>query len=195
MLCDTPVSYSHLCDSYWFPPSCHSAEDNIVHPPRAPSMTLSRINNGSLRQTINSVFITVFVLLKVMIYKKLWSHFLACVFCFFKSYPVNGLSDEDFNIPPITPPTLPDHMLPPHLPHDSSGLYHSVEPPSSSAPHHHPFQLQAVELSGMPGRQDGAAVLNQDGGTFSPGGGPMTSTLSVVSSSKKSTLVAHLQKW
>ncbi|XP_037537472.1 thymocyte selection-associated high mobility group box protein TOX [Nematolebias whitei] len=96
------------------------------------------------------------------------------------SYPVNGLSDEDFNIPPITPPTLPDHMLPPHLPHDSSGLYHSVEPPSSSAPHHHPFQLQAVELSGMPGRQDGAAVLNQDSGTFSPGGGPMTSTLSVM---------------
>lgn len=97
--------------------------------------------------------------------------------CFvFKSYPVNGLGDEDFNIPPITPPTLPDHMLPPHLPHDSSGLYHSVEPPSSSAPHHHPYQLQGVELSGMPGRQDGA-----DSGTFSPGGGPMTSTLSVVS--------------
>ncbi|XP_070829478.1 thymocyte selection-associated high mobility group box protein TOX [Chaetodon trifascialis] len=96
------------------------------------------------------------------------------------SYSVGGLGDEDFNIPPITPPTLPDHMLPPHLPHDSpSGPYHPLDPPSSSAPHH-PYQLQGMELPGMPGSQDGAAMLNQDGGTFSPNGGPMTSTLSVM---------------
>ncbi|KAF1383290.1 hypothetical protein PFLUV_G00130320 [Perca fluviatilis] len=96
------------------------------------------------------------------------------------SYSVQGLGDEDFNIPPITPPTLPDHMLPPHLPHDSrSGPYHPLDPPSSSAPHH-PYQLQGMDLPGMPGSQDGNAMLNQDGGTFSPDGGPMTSTLSVM---------------
>uniref|UniRef100_UPI0037E8216E thymocyte selection-associated high mobility group box protein TOX isoform X2 n=1 Tax=Semicossyphus pulcher TaxID=241346 RepID=UPI0037E8216E len=97
-----------------------------------------------------------------------------------RSYSVGGLGDEDFNIPPITPPTLPDHMLPPHLPHDSpSGPYHPLDPPSSSGPHH-PYQLQGMDLPGMPGGQDGAAMLNQDGGTFSPNGGPMTSTLSVM---------------
>ncbi|KAM3605240.1 uncharacterized protein V6R79_022838 [Siganus canaliculatus] len=96
------------------------------------------------------------------------------------SFPVGGLGDEDFNIPPITPPTLPDHMLPPHLPHDSpSGPYHPLDPPSSSAPHH-PYQMQGMDLPGMPGGQDGATMLNQDGGTFSPNGGPMTSTLSVM---------------
>ncbi|XP_040912236.1 thymocyte selection-associated high mobility group box protein TOX isoform X2 [Toxotes jaculatrix] len=96
------------------------------------------------------------------------------------SYSVGGLGDEDFNIPPITPPTLPEHMLPPHLPHDSpSGPYHPLDPPSNSAPHHL-YQLQGMDLPGMPGSQDGATMLNQDGGTFSPDGGPMTSTLSVM---------------
>lgn len=96
------------------------------------------------------------------------------------SYPVSGLGDEDFNIPPITPPTLPDHMVPPHLPHNSpSGPYHSLDPPSNSAPHH-PYQLQGMDLPSMPGNQDGAAMLSQDGSTFSPDGGPMTSTLSVM---------------
>ncbi|CAK6969441.1 thymocyte selection-associated high mobility group box protein TOX [Scomber scombrus] len=96
------------------------------------------------------------------------------------SYSVGGLGDEDFNIPPITPPTLPDHMLPPHLPHDSpSGPYHRLDNPSSSAPHH-PYQMQGMDLPGMPGNQDRAGMMNQDGGTFSPDGGPMTSTLSVM---------------
>uniref|UniRef100_A0A3Q0QVR4 Thymocyte selection-associated high mobility group box n=1 Tax=Amphilophus citrinellus TaxID=61819 RepID=A0A3Q0QVR4_AMPCI len=91
----------------------------------------------------------------------------------------SGLGDDDFNIPPITPPTLPDHMVPPHLPHNSpSGPYHPLDPPSSSAAHH-PYQLQGMELPGMPGNQDGATMLSQDGSTFSPDGGPMTSTLSV----------------
>ncbi|XP_071368334.1 thymocyte selection-associated high mobility group box protein TOX [Centroberyx affinis] len=94
--------------------------------------------------------------------------------------PWSYLGDEDFNIPPITPPTLPDHMLPPHLPHDStSGPYHPMHPASISAPHH-PYQLQGMDLPGMPGGQDGGAVLNQDGGAFSQDGGPMTSTLSVM---------------
>lgn len=96
------------------------------------------------------------------------------------SYQVGGLGDDDFNIPPITPPTLPDHMLPQRLPHDSpSGPYHPMDPPSSSAPHH-PYQLQGMDLPGMPGGQDGGGMLSQDGGTFSPDGGPMTSTLSVM---------------
>ncbi|XP_070701537.1 thymocyte selection-associated high mobility group box protein TOX [Pempheris klunzingeri] len=96
------------------------------------------------------------------------------------SYAVGGLGDEDFNIPPITPPTLPDHMLPHHLPHDPpSGPYHTLDPPPSSAPHH-PYQLQGMDLPGIPGSQDGAAMLNQNGGMFSPSGGPMTSTLSVM---------------
>ena len=100
---------------------------------------------------------------------------------------MGGLGDEDFNIPPITPPNLPDHMLPPHLPQDSpSGPYHPLDPPSSSAPHHL-YQLQGMDLPGMPSSQDGAALLNQDGGTFSSDGGPMTSTLSVVSSYKNIT--------
>ncbi|CAN9503414.1 unnamed protein product [Ophioblennius macclurei] len=96
------------------------------------------------------------------------------------SYPVGGLGDDDFNIPPITPPTLPDHMLPPHLPHDSSsGPYHPLDPPSGSASHH-PYQLQGMDLPGMTGGQDGGSMLNQDGATFSPDSGPMTSTLSVM---------------
>uniref|UniRef100_A0A3Q3IYN1 HMG box domain-containing protein n=2 Tax=Monopterus albus TaxID=43700 RepID=A0A3Q3IYN1_MONAL len=70
-------------------------------------------------------------------------------------------------------------MLPPHLPHESSGPYHTLDRPPNSAPHH-PYQMQGMDLPGMPGSQDGAAMLNQDGGTFSPGGGPMTSTLSVM---------------
>nr|XP_020485625.1 thymocyte selection-associated high mobility group box protein TOX isoform X1 [Labrus bergylta] len=95
------------------------------------------------------------------------------------SYSVGGLGDEDFNIPPITPPTLPDHMLPPHLPHGSpSGPYHPLDPPSSSGPHH-PYQLQGMDHPGMPGSQD-RSMLNQDGGSFGPSGGPMTSTLSVM---------------
>ncbi|KAJ4937994.1 hypothetical protein JOQ06_002621 [Pogonophryne albipinna] len=96
-----------------------------------------------------------------------------------ESYSVGGLGDDDYNIPPITPPTLPEHMLHPQLPHDSrSGPYHQMDPPSMSAPHH-PYQLQGMDLPGMSSGQDGNTLLNQDGGTFSPDGGPMTSTLSV----------------
>ncbi|MEQ2212052.1 hypothetical protein XENOCAPTIV_024325 [Xenoophorus captivus] len=106
---------------------------------------------------------------------------------------MNGFSDEDFNIPPITPPTLPDHILPPHLPHDASPRpYQPMEPlPSLAA--HHPYQLQGMDLPGIPVSQDGAAGLNQDGETFSPDGGPMTSTLSVVRSCCFGLLMGDLE--
>ncbi|KAM9322692.1 thymocyte selection-associated high mobility group box protein TOX [Pholidichthys leucotaenia] len=96
------------------------------------------------------------------------------------SYPVGGLGDDDFNIPPITPPNLPEHMAPPHIHHGSpSGPYHPMDPPASSAPHQ-PYHLQGMDLPGMAGSQEGTAVLSQDGGTVSPDGGPLTSTLSVM---------------
>ncbi|KAM9789553.1 thymocyte selection-associated high mobility group box protein TOX [Neosynchiropus ocellatus] len=95
------------------------------------------------------------------------------------SYSMGGLGDDDFNIPPITPPTLPEHMLPPHLPHDSSsGPYPPLETSSSSAPHH-PYQMPRMDLPNMTNNPDGP-MLNQDRRTFSPDGGPMTSTLSVM---------------
>ncbi|XP_061926772.1 thymocyte selection-associated high mobility group box protein TOX-like isoform X1 [Entelurus aequoreus] len=90
------------------------------------------------------------------------------------------MGDEDYNFAPITPPHLPDHMLPPHLPQDSpTGPYGSLDGPAHSAPHH-PYQLQGMNVPRMPRSQDGATMLNQDGGTFSPDGAAMTSTLSVM---------------
>ncbi|KAM6948275.1 thymocyte selection-associated high mobility group box protein TOX [Aplochiton taeniatus] len=75
------------------------------------------------------------------------------------SYPTLG--DEDYNIPPITPPNL--H---PHLSHAQAGPYHPLAPPAS-----HPYHLQGMELS---------AMMGQDGGRLSRDGGPMSSTLSVM---------------
>ncbi|KAM9845436.1 thymocyte selection-associated high mobility group box protein TOX [Aulostomus maculatus] len=87
-------------------------------------------------------------------------------------YSLGVSGDEDFNIPPITPPTLPDHMLPPHLPHDSS--LSLPLPPLDT-----PFSLQPMSLRGMPSSRDVAAVLNQDGGTIIPEGAQMSSALCV----------------
>uniref|UniRef100_A0A8C6V8K2 Thymocyte selection-associated high mobility group box n=1 Tax=Neogobius melanostomus TaxID=47308 RepID=A0A8C6V8K2_9GOBI len=87
------------------------------------------------------------------------------------SYPVG---DDDYNIPPLTPPTLPEHMMPPHLPHETPsapGQYHPLDHPSAPGPHH-PYQLQGMDMSRM--------GSGQEGRTFSPEGGPMTSTLSVM---------------
>ncbi|XP_061746603.1 thymocyte selection-associated high mobility group box protein TOX-like [Nerophis ophidion] len=81
------------------------------------------------------------------------------------------MGDEDFHFAPITPPTLPDHMLPQDSP---TGPYGSHPAP------HHPYQLQAMNVPGMPRSQDGATMLNQDGDTFSPDRAAMTSTLSVM---------------
>ncbi|XP_072297020.1 thymocyte selection-associated high mobility group box protein TOX isoform X2 [Eucyclogobius newberryi] len=85
-----------------------------------------------------------------------------------------SVGDDDYNIPPLTPPTLPEHMMPPHLPHETppgQGQYHPLDPPSRSGPHHQ-YQLQGLEMSRMSSAQDGR--------TYSPEGGPMTSTLSVM---------------
>ncbi|XP_046718883.1 thymocyte selection-associated high mobility group box protein TOX isoform X2 [Silurus meridionalis] len=57
------------------------------------------------------------------------------------SYPVPGISDEDFNIPPITPPSLT------HLVDQESGPYHPLCSPS---PHTlHPFSMQGMDLPNM----------------------------------------------
>ncbi|XP_065132274.1 thymocyte selection-associated high mobility group box protein TOX [Paramisgurnus dabryanus] len=80
------------------------------------------------------------------------------------SYPVPSLGDEDFNIPPITPPTLPEHMLA-HLPESESGAYHSL----CSQNGLHPFHLQGMDLPGM----SVPNMLGQDGGL-------LTNSLSVM---------------
>ncbi|KAJ8012321.1 hypothetical protein DPEC_G00067450 [Dallia pectoralis] len=81
------------------------------------------------------------------------------------SYPVPSLGDEDFNIPPITPPTIPEHMLHPHLPESDS--YHPLAPPHSQSGLH-PFLLQGMDMMG------------QNGGLLSQNGSLMSSTLSVM---------------
>ncbi|XP_034038863.1 thymocyte selection-associated high mobility group box protein TOX isoform X2 [Thalassophryne amazonica] len=102
---------------------------------------------------------------------------MASTHCLPWSYSVGGLGDEDFNIPPITLPTLPDHML---TSHDSpSGPYHPLNPSSGSSAQH-PYQLRAMELPGMAASQVGTVIMNHDGDTFAPDGGPVTSTLSVM---------------
>ncbi|KAL0200539.1 hypothetical protein M9458_003726, partial [Cirrhinus mrigala] len=73
-----------------------------------------------------------------------------------------------FNIPPITPPTLPEHMLA-HLPESESGTYHPLCPPVSQNGLH-PFHLQGMDLQGM----SVPNMLGQDGGL-------LTNSLSVVS--------------
>ncbi|XP_061550254.1 thymocyte selection-associated high mobility group box protein TOX isoform X4 [Phycodurus eques] len=110
------------------------------------------------------------------------------------SYSMGGLGDDDYNIPSITPPTLPDHMMPPHLPHDSStGPYPPLDTNTSSTSHH-PYQLQGMNLAGMPASQDGAPILSQDGGTFSPDGSTMTSTLSVGNGGEKRPAAFDISK-
>uniref|UniRef100_A0A8C1WCG0 Thymocyte selection-associated high mobility group box n=1 Tax=Cyprinus carpio TaxID=7962 RepID=A0A8C1WCG0_CYPCA len=84
-----------------------------------------------------------------------------------QSYPVPSLGDEDFNIPPITPPTLPEHMLA-HLPESESGTYHHLCPPVSQNGLH-PFHLQGMDLQGM----SVPNMLGQDGGL-------LTNSLSVM---------------
>ncbi|XP_056330709.1 thymocyte selection-associated high mobility group box protein TOX isoform X1 [Danio aesculapii] len=84
-----------------------------------------------------------------------------------QSYPVPSLGDEDFNIPPITPPTLPEHMLA-HLPESESGTYHPLCPPVSQNGLH-PFHLQGMDLPGMLSPN----MLSQDGGL-------LTNSLSVM---------------
>ncbi|XP_064410469.1 thymocyte selection-associated high mobility group box protein TOX isoform X1 [Latimeria chalumnae] len=78
-----------------------------------------------------------------------------------QSYPGPSLESEDFNIPPITPPTMPDHSLV-HLPDVESG-YHSLCHPMNQnglLPFHpQNMDLPAITVSNMLG-QDGALLSN-----------------------------------
>ncbi|XP_078073208.1 thymocyte selection-associated high mobility group box protein TOX isoform X4 [Mustelus asterias] len=73
-----------------------------------------------------------------------------------QSYPVPNIGDEDLDIPPITPPTMPDHSLL-HLADTESG-YHSIchSMPQNGLLQFNPqsMNLPAITVSNM---------LNQDG--------------------------------
>lgn len=74
----------------------------------------------------------------------------------FQSYPGPSLESEDFNIPPITPPSLPDHSLV-HLNEVESG-YHSLCHPMN----HNgllPFHPQNMDLPEI----TVSNMLSQDG--------------------------------
>ncbi|MEE6463916.1 hypothetical protein FKM82_006100 [Ascaphus truei] len=78
-----------------------------------------------------------------------------------QSYPGPSLENEDFNIPPITPPSLPDHSLV-HLSDAESG-YHSLCLPMNhnGLLQFHPqnMDLPAITVSNMLG-QDGSLLSN-----------------------------------
>lgn len=78
-----------------------------------------------------------------------------------QSYPGPSLESEDFNIPPITPPSLPDHSLV-HLNEVETG-YHSLCHPMNHnglLPFHpQNMDLPEITVSNMLG-QDGALLTN-----------------------------------
>ncbi|KAM5157725.1 thymocyte selection-associated high mobility group box protein TOX isoform 2-T2 [Mantella aurantiaca] len=78
-----------------------------------------------------------------------------------QSYPGHSLENEDFNIPPITPPSLPEHPLV-SLSEAESG-YHSLCHPmnQNGLLQFHPqnMDLPAITVSNMLG-QDGALISN-----------------------------------
>lgn len=82
-------------------------------------------------------------------------------FVFSQSYPGPSLESEDFNIPPITPPSLPDHSLV-HLNEVESG-YHSLCHPMNHnglLPFHpQNMDLPEITVSNMLG-QDGTLLSN-----------------------------------
>ncbi|XP_038665351.1 thymocyte selection-associated high mobility group box protein TOX isoform X2 [Scyliorhinus canicula] len=77
-----------------------------------------------------------------------------------QSYPVPNIGDEDLDIPPITPPTMPDHSLL-HLA-DAESSYHSMchSMPQNGLLQFNPqsMNLPAITVSNM---------LNQDGSLLS----------------------------
>lgn len=82
--------------------------------------------------------------------------------CFFpQSYPVPSIGDEDFDIPPITPPSMLDHSLL-HLTDTDSG-YHSLchSMPQNGILQFNPqnMNLPAITVSNMLS-QDGALLSN-----------------------------------
>lgn len=80
---------------------------------------------------------------------------------FFQSYPGPSLESEDFNIPPITPPSLPDHSLV-HVNEVEPG-YHSLCHPMNHnglLPFHpQNMDLPEITVSNLLG-QDGALLTN-----------------------------------
>ncbi|KAM4705956.1 thymocyte selection-associated high mobility group box protein TOX isoform 3-T3 [Rhinophrynus dorsalis] len=78
-----------------------------------------------------------------------------------KSYPGPSLENEDFNIPPITPPSLPEHALVPLS--DTESGYHSLCHPMNQnglLPYHpQNMDLPAITVSNMLG-QDGSLLSN-----------------------------------
>lgn len=80
---------------------------------------------------------------------------------FLQSFPGPSLESEDFNIPPITPPSLPDHSLV-HLNEIESG-YHSLCHPMNHnglLPFHpQNMDLPEITVSNMLG-QDGTLLSN-----------------------------------
>lgn len=78
-----------------------------------------------------------------------------------QSYPGSSLESEDFNIPPITPPSLPDHSLL-HL-SEVEASYHSLCHPMSQGGllqfHPQSMDLPAITVSNMLG-QDGSLLSN-----------------------------------
>ncbi|XP_069777526.1 thymocyte selection-associated high mobility group box protein TOX isoform X3 [Narcine bancroftii] len=78
-----------------------------------------------------------------------------------QSYPVPNIGDEDFDIPPITPPSMPDHSLL-HLTDTDSG-YHSIchSVPQNGILQFNPqnMNLPAITVSNMLS-QDGALLSN-----------------------------------
>uniref|UniRef100_A0A4W3K0W1 Thymocyte selection-associated high mobility group box n=1 Tax=Callorhinchus milii TaxID=7868 RepID=A0A4W3K0W1_CALMI len=87
--------------------------------------------------------------------------FLLCASLSQNSYPVPSIGDEDFDIPPITPPTMPDHSLV-HL-SDAESAYHSIchSVPQNGLLPFNPqnMNLPAITVSNMLG-QDGALLSN-----------------------------------
>ncbi|XP_068093529.1 thymocyte selection-associated high mobility group box protein TOX isoform X2 [Hyperolius riggenbachi] len=78
-----------------------------------------------------------------------------------QGYPGHSLENEDFNIPPITPPSLPEHALV-QLSEAESG-YHSLCHPMNQNGllqfHHQNMDLPAITVSNMLG-QDGSLISN-----------------------------------
>ncbi|KAG5841607.1 hypothetical protein ANANG_G00168420 [Anguilla anguilla] len=75
-----------------------------------------------------------------------------------QAYPVSSLGDDDFNIPPITPPALPELTLPPR-PESEPGTYHSLRTPVTQSGLHpfHPYRMDSPEVTI-------SNTLSQDGG-------------------------------
>ncbi|XP_056377987.1 thymocyte selection-associated high mobility group box protein TOX isoform X3 [Hyla sarda] len=88
-----------------------------------------------------------------------------------QTYPGHSLENEDFNIPPITPPTMPEHALVPLSEAESaySSLCHPMNQNGLLQFHPQNMDLPAITVSNM---------LSQDGSLIS-------NSLAVISSAEK----------